>query len=139
LCIDRLELQGGGGEKIFNNTSIAKSNTSHVLHAHTRRTAKNKKKGRTAKNEAMKSDVAVEVQRTAPEQQPEGERRRDSNGSQAGMPSGHDANSHDRNEQHFQAGVEKALILQKSGSRTTLAIAFTRYLVAHPLTGQTRV
>ncbi|PQK09545.1 hypothetical protein BB8028_0001g16150 [Beauveria bassiana] len=77
----------------------------------------------------MKSDAAIEVQGSALEPQPEGEKRRDSNGSQAGIPSGHDANSYDHNEQHFQAGVEKALILQKSGSRTTLAIAFTSLFI----------
>lgn len=87
----------------------------------------------------MKSDAAIEVQGSALEPQPEGEKRRDSNGSQAGIPSGHDANSYDHNEQHFQAGVEKALILQKSGSRTTLAIAFTRYLVRRPFTSRNRV
>ncbi|OAA49229.1 siderophore iron transporter mirA [Cordyceps fumosorosea ARSEF 2679] len=75
----------------------------------------------------MKSLGHVEVQRIAPGE--DGEKGRDQNASLDHGPSRNPCDPGSVNEQEYQAGVHKALALNKAWSRTTLIIAFSSLFI----------
>lgn len=85
----------------------------------------------------MKSKVDVEVQYSAPEEEPSlEEKRRDTQRNHTHVADRDSATPHIHNHQEFQSGVQKALALRKAWSHTTLAIAFSRYAISYSVDGQ---
>ncbi len=85
----------------------------------------------------MSSKAVVEVQYRASEEGPSLEEKgRDGHTDQAHIPDEDSAVLGHDSQQDFQAGVQKALVLKKVWSRTTLVLAFARCVTSHPPAGR---